>query len=120
MRPDATTRTFAPAAALIAALAIGIDATAAVDAAERVSAPAPYPAKPIRLIAAQPAGGNTDIVARLQREIAQIAKLDVVRERLIVDGLEPSEATPKEFDEHLVREITKWTRLAKAARISIN
>jgi tripartite-type tricarboxylate transporter receptor subunit TctC len=119
MRPDATTRMFAPAAALIAALAIGIDATA-VDAAERVSAPAPYPAKPIRLIAAQPAGGNTDIVARLQREIAQIAKLDVVRERLIVDGLEPSEATPKEFDEHLVREITKWTRLAKAARISIN
>jgi tripartite-type tricarboxylate transporter receptor subunit TctC len=337
MRPDATTRTFAPAAALIAALAIGIDATA-VDAAERVSAPAPYPAKPIRLIAAQPAGGNTDvvarlysqhlsdrlgrqivvdnrggaggiiatelvaraepdgytllavgssfaanpglvpklpydtrrdftpislvaigpnflvvgvaypartvkdiiaaaraqpgklnyassgvatathlagelfkhlanidmqhvaykgaaaslvavasgesdlsfagtsgalpliragklraiavtavkrwptlpdiatvaesgvpgyevanwygvlgpakmsadIVARLQREIARIAKLDSVRERLLADGLEPSEATPKEFDEHLVREIAKWTTLAKAARIGID
>ena len=61
-----------------------------------------------------------DIVARLQREIAQIAKLEFVRERLLADGLEPSEATPKEFDEHLVREIAKWTRLAKAARISIN
>jgi tripartite-type tricarboxylate transporter receptor subunit TctC len=67
-----------------------------------------------------PAKMPADIAARLQREIAQIAKLDVVRERLIVDGLEPSEATPKEFDEHLVREIAKWTRVAKAARIGIN
>ena len=50
-----------------------------------------------------------DIVARLQREIAQIAKLDLVRERLVSDGMESSEATPQEFDVHLVREITKWT-----------
>ena len=38
---------------------------AAVDAAAPVDAPSAYPAKPIRLIAAQPAGGNTDVVARL-------------------------------------------------------
>jgi tripartite-type tricarboxylate transporter receptor subunit TctC len=67
-----------------------------------------------------PAKMPADIVARLQREIARIAKLESVRERLLADGLEPSEATPKEFDEHLVREIAKWTRLAKAARIGID
>ena len=67
-----------------------------------------------------PAKMPADIVARLQREIAQIAKLDLVRERLVADGLESSEATPQEFDAHLVREITKWTKLAKAARISVN
>ena len=67
-----------------------------------------------------PAKMPADIAARLQREIAQIAKLGYVRERLVADGLEPSESTPKEFDEHVVREIAKWTRLAKAARISVN
>ena len=60
------------------------------------------------------------IVARLQREIAQIAKLEFVRKRLLADGLEPSDATPQEFEEHLAREIAKWIRLAKAARISVN
>lgn len=67
-----------------------------------------------------PAKMPADIVARLQREIAQIAKLDLVRERLVSDGMESSEATPQEFDVHLVREITKWTKLAKAARINVN
>lgn len=67
-----------------------------------------------------PAKMPADIVARLQREIAQIAKLDYVRERLVADGLEPSKLTPQEFDVHLVREIAKWIKLAKAARISID
>ena len=60
------------------------------------------------------------VVMRLQREIALIAKLNAVRERLVGDGLEPPEATPGEFDEHLAREIAKWIKLAKAARISAN
>lgn len=67
-----------------------------------------------------PAKMPAGIVARLQREIAQIAKLEFVRERLLADGLESSEATPQEFNAHLEREITKWIKLAKAARISIN
>ena len=67
-----------------------------------------------------PAKMPADIVARLQREIAQIAKLEYVRMRLVADGLEPSELTPKEFDAHLVREIAKWIKLAKAARINID
>ena len=60
------------------------------------------------------------VVALLQRELARSAKLDFVRERLVTDGLEPSAATPQEFDAHVAREIAKWTKLAKAAKISIN
>jgi tripartite-type tricarboxylate transporter receptor subunit TctC len=67
-----------------------------------------------------PAKMPADIVARLQREIAQIAKLDFVRERLIADGLAPTDATPQEFSAHIEREIAKWTKLAKAAKFSAN
>jgi tripartite-type tricarboxylate transporter receptor subunit TctC len=63
---------------------------------------------------------RADVVALLQREIARIAKLDFVRERLVADGLEPSPSTPQEFDAHVVREIEKWIKLAKAAKISAN
>ena len=67
-----------------------------------------------------PAKMPADIVARLQREIREIAQLESVRTRLVADGLESADATPREFDEHLVREIAKWTKLAKAAKISTN
>jgi tripartite-type tricarboxylate transporter receptor subunit TctC len=67
-----------------------------------------------------PAKMPADIAGRLRREIAQIAKLDYVRERLLADGLQPSDLTPQEFDEHLVSEIAKWIKLAKAAKISGN
>src|SRR5512147_3119581 len=46
------------ATALAFACAMPESRAASVEAAA-------YPAKPIRLIAAQPAGGNTDVVARL-------------------------------------------------------
>lgn len=62
-----------------------------------------YPQKPVRFILPFAPGGGTDVVARL-----------------FADGLESSEATPQEFNAHLEREITKWIKLAKAARISIN
>ena len=67
-----------------------------------------------------PAKMPAAVVTLLQREIARIAKLDFIRERLAVDGLEPVASTPQEFEAHFVREIEKWTRLAKAAKISAN
>lgn len=67
-----------------------------------------------------PAKMPANILSRLHREIAQIAKTEYVRERLVAEGLEPLGTTPKEFDEHLVREIAKWTKLAKAAKFTIN
>ncbi|MCE9640857.1 MAG: hypothetical protein K8S22_12045 [Betaproteobacteria bacterium] len=65
-----------------------------------------------------PAKTPADIVNRLQREIAAIAKTSDVRDRLIADGLEPLGTTPKELDEHIAREIAKWARVAKAAGLS--
>jgi tripartite-type tricarboxylate transporter receptor subunit TctC len=67
-----------------------------------------------------PAKMRADIVALLQREIARTAKLDFVRERLVTDGLEPSISTPQEFEAHVVREIEKWIKLARVAKISSN
>ena len=67
-----------------------------------------------------PAKMPADIVALLQREIARIARLDFVRERLVTDGLEPAVSAPQEFDAHVGREIEKWLKLARAAKISAN
>ena len=67
-----------------------------------------------------PAKMRAETVALLQSEIARIAKLEFVRERLVADGLEPVVSTAREFDAHVVREIEKWTKLAKAAKFSSN
>src|SRR5688572_23986741 len=62
-----------------------------------------------------PAKTPADIINRLQREIAAIARTPEVRERLVADGLEPMGTTPRELDEHVAREIAKWAKVAKAA-----
>ena len=67
-----------------------------------------------------PAKSPADIVNRLQREIAGIAKTPAVRERLIADGLEPLGTTPQELDAHIAREIAKWAAVAKAAGLAAN
>ena len=65
-----------------------------------------------------PAKLPSSVVARLQREIADIAKIDSVRERLVTDGLAPVDVTPQEFQAHIEREIAKWIKLAKTAKIA--
>jgi tripartite-type tricarboxylate transporter receptor subunit TctC len=67
-----------------------------------------------------PAKISTDIVNRLQREIAAVAKMPEVRERMMADGLEPLGTTPKELDEHIAREIAKWAKVAKSAGLMAN
>ena len=39
---------------------------------------------------------------------------------MMAEGLEPLGTTPKELDEFLAREITKWTKVAKAAGLTAN
>jgi len=51
----------------------------------------------------------------IYREIANIANTPEIRTRLIADGQEPRGTTPRELDEHIAREISKWTELAKVA-----
>jgi tripartite-type tricarboxylate transporter receptor subunit TctC len=67
-----------------------------------------------------PAKTSADIVDRLHREVAAVAKMPDVRERMMTDGLEPLGTTPKELDEHIAREIAKWAKVAKAAGLVAN
>lgn len=61
-----------------------------------------------------PARTPDAIIARLHREIADIARQREMRERLGADGSEPIGSTPKEFAEHVAAEIMRWTKLIKA------
>jgi tripartite-type tricarboxylate transporter receptor subunit TctC len=67
-----------------------------------------------------PAKTSIEIINRLQREIAAVAKMPDVRERMMADGLEPQGTTPKELDEHVAREMAKWAKVAKAAALVAN
>jgi tripartite-type tricarboxylate transporter receptor subunit TctC len=57
------------------------------------------------------------IVDRLHREIAEVAKLPDLRERLMADGSEPLGTTPQELAEFVGREIAKWQKVVKAANL---
>lgn len=67
-----------------------------------------------------PTKTSADIVNRLYREVAAVAKLPELRERLMADGLEPLGTTPKELDEHIAHEIAKWAKVTKAAGLVAN
>lgn len=62
-----------------------------------------------------PARMPAAIVERLHREVAEIARLPEIRDRLMVEGSEPLGTTPKEVDDFLAREIAKWQKVTRAA-----
>jgi tripartite-type tricarboxylate transporter receptor subunit TctC len=67
-----------------------------------------------------PAGTPQSIVTRLHGEVAAIVKLPDITERLTAQGVEPVANTPEQFVEFIKSEITRWARIAKAARVSVN
>jgi tripartite-type tricarboxylate transporter receptor subunit TctC len=62
-----------------------------------------------------PAGTPKDVVARLNREIAQIVRMPDVREKFVQQGIELTSSTPAELDAFLHAEIAKWARVVKAS-----
>ncbi len=62
-----------------------------------------------------PAKTPSDIINRLQAEIARGMKTSAVRERLTAMGADPSGNTPEEFAAFLRSEIAKWAKVVKAA-----
>jgi tripartite-type tricarboxylate transporter receptor subunit TctC len=64
-----------------------------------------------------PAGLPTEIVTRLHQELARIARLPEVRDRLAVEGVEPVGNTPAEFAAYLRTEMAKYAAIAQKARI---
>ena len=64
-----------------------------------------------------PAGTPAPVVKRLNEEVARAVRLPDVRERLIALGVDPVGGTPEELARVLVRDLEKWTAVAKAANI---
>ena len=65
------------------------------------------------------AGTPAAIVSRLNAEINRILQLPDVRERLETLGAEIIGGTPKEFADHIQREIPKWAKVIKDAGVQV-
>jgi tripartite-type tricarboxylate transporter receptor subunit TctC len=67
-----------------------------------------------------PAGTPADIVAKLNAEIMRIMRLPEVQTRLAGEGAKSPPNTPAEFAAYQKREIAKWSKLIKEARIAVD
>ena len=64
-----------------------------------------------------PAKTPPAIVARLQKEVARVVHTAEVKERFAQMGLEPVGGSSEDLGRRVVRDIEKWTAVAKAANI---
>ncbi|MBC5783822.1 tripartite tricarboxylate transporter substrate binding protein [Ramlibacter sp. USB13] len=67
-----------------------------------------------------PAGTPADVVARLNQDINKALGSEEVRTRLAAEGAEPTPATPQAFGELIAREIPRWDKVVKSARIHLD
>ncbi len=66
-----------------------------------------------------PRATPAETVRRLNTEILKVLDMADVKERLKTQGADPAGNSPEEFQELLRRELAKWTKLVKAARIEL-
>lgn len=66
-----------------------------------------------------PAGTPSEVVARLQREVAVILQEAEVRERLTAMGLEVVGNGTPEFTDYLARESAKWGKIIRDGKIRV-
>lgn len=67
-----------------------------------------------------PAGTPKLILDRLQREIKAALNLPANKTKLESQGFVVEATTPEQYQTFITEEIDKWTRVAKAAKVSIN
>jgi tripartite-type tricarboxylate transporter receptor subunit TctC len=67
-----------------------------------------------------PAGAPRDIVAKVYQELATMLKSPETRERFLAQGAIASGITPDQFTAFCKRELDKWARVAKSAKISVD
>ena len=67
-----------------------------------------------------PAGTSPDIIVRINRELAAIARLPEVRDRLAVQGFDARSQPPAEFAAYLRAEIAKWAKVVKATGVRVD
>ncbi len=66
-----------------------------------------------------PKGMSKDIVTRWNTEVARALKTDEMRSRMTGEGLEPAGGPPERFLETIRRDVEKWRRVVKQAKIEL-
>jgi tripartite-type tricarboxylate transporter receptor subunit TctC len=66
-----------------------------------------------------PKGMSKDIVTRWNREVARVLEMDEVKSRMMGQGLKPSGGPPAQFLEIIRRDVEKWRRVVKEAKIEL-
>ncbi|MDB5925020.1 MAG: hypothetical protein JWN13_3956 [Betaproteobacteria bacterium] len=64
-----------------------------------------------------PSGTPRDVVAKLQQEVARAMNLDDTKDLMARSGMRVIASTPQQFAEFLSREMVKYERVIKLARI---
>ncbi len=67
-----------------------------------------------------PAGLPSDIVSRLSTDIIAVLQMPGVRERLTAMGVEPIGSTPEQLATLMRSELKKWTKVIRAAKITLD
>jgi tripartite-type tricarboxylate transporter receptor subunit TctC len=67
-----------------------------------------------------PAETPVPIVAKLNQAIVAILKKPDIRERFAAQGAEAVGSTSAEFAAHIRREIDKWGKVVRAAKLTVN
>ena len=67
-----------------------------------------------------PKGLSKNIVERWNAEIRKATKLPDLKERLVSEGFEIDDSPPSVFQAMLKRDVEKWRRVVKEARVKVN
>ena len=67
-----------------------------------------------------PAATPQPIITRLHGELAQIVRLEDVKEALAKQGAEPVVTTPEQFSAYIRAEFSKWGKVVKAANVQLD
>jgi tripartite-type tricarboxylate transporter receptor subunit TctC len=67
-----------------------------------------------------PAGTPTDVVNRVQQEVAKALASPAVKERLVSQGAIPGGITPAEFARHIDAETKKWAQVVKVSGAKVD
>jgi tripartite-type tricarboxylate transporter receptor subunit TctC len=66
-----------------------------------------------------PAGTPPAVIARLHREFVGLLQRPEIREQISRTGADPVGNTPEEFAAYIRSEITRWSKVVKAAKIKV-
>ena len=66
-----------------------------------------------------PKGLPAGIVKRWNREVAAFLQTEEMKKRLATEGLEPAGGPPEQFRDRIGRDVEKWRRVVKQARIPV-